>query len=103
MPLASVFYLTLFFALLSFVIRVILSFGVRRGKDSNLLIENCFISQVPLSVIYIKGFTKSNPTITISNPRFVNVALVRRYSDSLVIYVEIKIMHRKGNACVGKF
>jgi hypothetical protein len=45
--------LILFFVLLSFVILVILSFRVRRGKDSNLLAENCFISQVPLFVIYI--------------------------------------------------
>jgi hypothetical protein len=37
----------------SFVILVILSFGVRKGKDSNLLTENCFISQVPLFVIHI--------------------------------------------------
>ena len=36
------FYLILFFVLLSFVILVILSFGVRRGKDSNLLAEKCF-------------------------------------------------------------
>jgi hypothetical protein len=38
-------------------------------------------------------FTISNPTITKSNPRFVYVARVRRYSDSLVIYIGIKIMH----------
>jgi hypothetical protein len=41
------------YPLSSFVILVILSFGVRRGKDSNLLAENCFISQVPPFVIYI--------------------------------------------------
>jgi hypothetical protein len=49
---------------------------------------------------YLKGFAKSNPTFTISNPtitksnpRFVYVARVRRFSDSLVIHIEIKIMH----------
>jgi hypothetical protein len=49
---------------------------------------------------FLKGFAKSNPTFTISNPtitksnpRFVYVARVRRFSDSLVIHIEIKIMH----------
>jgi hypothetical protein len=53
MPLTSVFLSYIVFVLLSFVILVILSFEVRRGKDSNLLAENCFISQVPLFVIHI--------------------------------------------------
>jgi hypothetical protein len=44
------------FILLSFVILVILSFGVHRGKDSNLLAENYFILQVPFFVIYIYQF-----------------------------------------------
>jgi hypothetical protein len=37
----------------SFVILVILLFGVRKGKHSNFLTENCFISQVPLFMIHI--------------------------------------------------
>ena len=44
-----------YYPLLSFVILVILSFRVRKGKDSNLLAENCFISQVPFFVIYINN------------------------------------------------
>ncbi len=43
----------LFFILLFFIILVILSFRVYKGKDSNLLIENYFILQVPLFVTYI--------------------------------------------------
>ena len=53
MPLTSIFLSYIVFVLLSFVILVILSFRVHRGKDSNLLAENCFISQVPFFVIYI--------------------------------------------------
>jgi hypothetical protein len=53
------------FILLSFVILVILLFRVRRGKDSNLLAENYFISQVPLFVIHIYQFpTRAMVTAT---------------------------------------
>jgi hypothetical protein len=64
MPLTSVFLSC--YPLLSFVILVILSFGVRKG-DSNLLAENYFISQVPLFVIHIYQFL-TRAVVTATEP-----------------------------------